>query len=339
MKTNSIKSDSVGVFILLLLVFGLSACNTGLLQTVEQNPLVSKIKKNNLVLVLHGIVNYRSEIYLCLYDTDGGSLNATPLKQYNSSGGIPYGQLSAVQFPENLPSHALIVYMKSTIESCPPREPDELEFEEAIGTALYHESDSEISFYAISGYLPKEKGGEDWTICGENGDESCESYLDRIGFGSGSFLPLGPLYDKTKIRPDTELLIDLKGPSGGVFDEPYTICWNENDSGDASPMTVCNRCEDYAPPWGYFNVEPMTEGLISVYKGDTNCETAVDSEAMATLELPAEYTFGDHPDTIAFGSNTVGYIFLVGVYGDNVPPEAAPRIVVISIPGFESDSI
>lgn len=334
MKTKLIRQNRyVGIYVLVS-AFYLSACNDGLLQTVDTTPLISRMKDEGLVLVLHGIVNYRSELYLCLYGDNQESLTSEPLHGYDSSGGIPYGRLTAVQFPKNTLSHGTMVYVKSN-RRCPSRAADAIEYEDAIGLTFLDKSDSEFSFYAIKGYLSQENGGEAWSTCGESGDESCDTYLDGLGFGSGTFTIESTLHDMTRIRPDTNMLIDTKGPRGGVFDEPYTICWKPDDSSDTSMVTVCSNCGDYdTAPLRRFNMEPMTKGLLSVYIGEFECENGADTEPFAILELPAKSGFGDPSDTIEFGPNTLGYLFLVGVIGDNFPVEAAPRIVAIDIPGY-----
>ncbi len=280
--------------------------------------------------MMHGVVNCRSDLYVCLYG-DQQSLKSAPIGQYNTSEGITYGKLATVQFPENLPQTGEIVYMKASVANCPSQTWEAMAHEGTLGSGSFYSAGSVIPMYAIAGYLPAEQGGEIWNICGENSDESCESYLGELGLGGGTFTSEGPLYDKTRIYADANSLLFTKGPRN-IDEDSYTICWTPNSSSTTSSLTVCNHCEAYAPPWGQFDVEPMTSGLLHAHEGDVDCATTDNTAAMATLELPAETT-PELGGTIEFGPNTIGELLIVGVQGDGVPEEAAPRLLAISIPG------
>ena len=130
MKTKQIKNPrvvrsicgaAIGVSLFLF------ACDDGILNTmIEQKSLAEYMEENpNLRLFMNNIVNYREDIFLCIYGDDGETLfTPSPLGKYGSSEGIAYGEITAVDVgigidtTEPNPKPYSLVFVKDGVSPC-----------------------------------------------------------------------------------------------------------------------------------------------------------------------------------------------------------------------------
>ena len=68
-------------------------------------------------------------------------------------------------------------------------------------------------------------------------------------------------------------------------------------------------------------------GVLHLHNGDTDCVTAEIADAVATLSLPAEATFGPEGSTVSFDAGSSGTLLIIGQSSDEIPQEARPRII------------
>jgi hypothetical protein len=287
--------------------------------------LYSQMAENpNLMLFSNSIINYREPIFICLYDEQGNALTESPLGKYRSDGGIPYGEITAVEMPELGPVADQLLAIAYTVDG----ESDCLASLDQTIPYSFLTIDHYMLFFGRQsvlmpvGYVSSVFGAEEWFVCGENGDESCEPDPSSPGSGMagiGCMNANEALPDQTALR-FSSLTWRLEGP--------LTFCWDPDDEEQEPSVFLGNYPIPYEPPYtGRYELPPMTTGTIHLHLGEVDCAEATIANAAATLALPAPATFGPPGAQIAFDAGSSGTLVVFGTPIDGVPQDAGLRIV------------
>lgn len=298
----------------------------------ESGKLASYFEENDdLIVYMNDVVNLQKPLFFCFYDDQTNtSLNAQPIGKFGSSGGIPFGEFSAVQVPgyswqsgDDLSTIAYVLTSNKDI-TCPANKSDvadNADFVTAKATvqmgALSKNHAGQSTYFSARGYTDIEyPEAEDWGyICGPEEDAFCED-VQAFSFASVELRSKAISEDKTQLNFVLE--------TWGGYTSEMAICWDADGDGPESPVLL-SELNIGGPQTGVFN--PITSGVLLLYLDMLNCEDVGVDDAAAKLEIPAPMTFGPEGGEIEFGAGTQGSILIQGTTLDNAPPDAGPRIV------------
>jgi hypothetical protein len=330
MKIN-IKYNAIPLFGLIVLLAAPCACDDGELNTLlpKQNLSVYMEDNADLMLYFNSLDNYRESIYLCFYDADTHTrYNTEPIGKYQSEGGIPYGEATAVKLPPIVEKTVVAaMYLTDGNKDCLNSDLDYSEPEGWSGeTGAIPIERLRIRskwLHGVLGYIaPREGFGEDWDGCGEEGEWSCSLELPF----SVDVSAKAPLAGKTSIKFHREL-------SSVFASRDQTICWDPDNNGSESSILLAALITDDRDPAtcsvSKNNLTPMTTGTIHLHLGRVNCADAAIADAAATLPLPADATFGPAGSKIVFDADESATLLVTGSILDGIPQEGGLRMTPI----------
>jgi hypothetical protein len=336
MTTKQIKTKKVvRILYAAVLSMGFAACDDGNLNTViEQETLAEYMGGNpDIRLFMSNIPNYREDLFVCAYldegwiaspSTEPVLLTPTPAGKFGTTEGIPFGEITAVELPgiDGFEQSAYLHGYFTTDGLTPCAEEWGVSQTDGVIADFYRASPSAGLVYIPNGFLSTAQGGEDWSICGDAGNEPCDLYAGVNSFGFWD-LQYNPPLDPSM----TNLVVYDIDLTPSDTDPGMTICWDPDGAGE-EPSQLVRNDSDFDPS-AWFDIDPITEGVLHVHEGAVDCATANIGDASASTVLPAEATFGPEGSEVAFGPNSSGALLYVGIEGENVPQEARPRLIPV----------
>ena len=325
MKTSINKRPTaLAILGFLAVIWAVSACDEdGDLNTVvEQESLAEYMEVHTeLRLYLNAVSNYREPLYICMYDGDS-LLTPMPLGKYGSEAGIPYGEITAVEVTNvyaglDGTENVFDVFVTDGLSPC-AETPSEGGLVFTMG-GLGEDDASMIRI--ISGLIPSSEGGEEWMVCGDNGDSACAEESHLINAGTG-LQPNSPI-DASK----TTVTFWKIGDELAADDATYTFCWND---GNGNMSALGPYPIPYEPPYrGWFDVDPLLSGAVMLFDGDVDCTAADPSAALTSTPIPADATFGPDGSTVKFEAGSSGTFVVIGQSASGIPAEAGLKIIPI----------